>query len=185
MKDSVGINAAGSGLGHDITAVLDGNPYSTIILNDFFEPDIADSRNGEVRYTLGKLDEGHHTLTVKCWNIFNYSSSATIEFVVANDRTPQIGLFQAAPNPASQRTTLRVEHNLPEGIVSASIDTYDIKGCLVRSLTPTLGDCTLSCPWDFTASNGSLVPRGIYVARAVVTTTDGQRITQTSKIVRN
>ena len=185
MKDSVGINAAGSGLGHDITAVLDGNPYSTIILNDFFEPDIADSRNGEVRYTLGKLDEGHHTLTVKCWNIFNYSSSATIEFVVANDRTPQIGLFQAAPNPASQRTTLRVEHNLPEGIVSASIDIYDIKGCLVRSLTPTLGDCTLSCPWDFTASNGSLVPRGIYVARAVVTTTDGQRITQTSKIVRN
>ena len=185
MKDSVGINAAGSGLGHDITAVLDGNPYSTIILNDFFEPDIADSRNGEVRYTLGKLDEGHHTLTVKCWNIFNYSSSATVEFVVANDRTPQIGLFQAAPNPASQRTTLRVEHNLPEGIQSATIDIYDIKGCLVRSLTPTLGDCTLSCPWDFTASNGSLVPRGIYVARVVVTTTDGQRITQTSKIVRN
>ena len=185
LKDSVGINAAGSGLGHDITAVVDGNPFSTIILNDFFEPDIADSRNGEVRYTLGKLDEGRHTITLKCWNIFNHSSSETIEFYVINDRTPQIGLFQSAPNPAHQRTNIRVEHNLPDAILSATIDIFDMKGSLVRSLTPVQGDCVLTCPWDFTAGNGSLVPRGIYVARVVITSTDGQHLTQTTKIVRN
>ena len=185
LKDSIGINAAGSGLGHDITAMVDGNPYSTIVLNDFFEPDITDSRNGEIRYTLGKLDDGHHTLTLKCWNIFNFSSSATIEFYVANDRTPQIGLFQAAPNPASRRTTIRVEHNQPGAIQSASIDIYDIKGCLVRSVVPATCDCTLTYDWDFTAANGSLVPRGIYVARVAITTTDGQHLTQTAKIVRN
>ena len=185
LKDSIGINAAGSGLGHDITAMVDGNPYSTIVLNDFFEPDITDSRNGEIRYTLGKLDNGHHTLTLKCWNIFNFSSSATIEFYVANDRTPQIGLFQAAPNPASRRTTIRVEHNQPGAIQSASIDIYDIKGCLVRSVVPATCDCTLTYDWDFTAANGSLVPRGIYVARVAITTTDGQHLTQTAKIVRN
>ena len=185
LKDSVGINAAGSGLGHDITAVIDGNPYSTIILNDFFEPDITDSRNGEIRYTLGKLDDGPHTLTLKCWNIFNYSASATISFSVSNDRTPLIGLFHAAPNPASSRTTIRAEHNLPGTIQSATIDIYDIKGCLVRTVHPAVGDCVLSYNWDFTASNGALVPRGVYVARISLTTTDGQRLSQTAKIVRN
>ena len=185
LKDSVGINAAGSGLGHDITAMIDGNPYSTIVLNDFFEPDITDSRNGEIIYTLGKLDEGRHTLTLKCWNIFNYSSSTTISFYVANDRTPQIGFFQAAPNPASQFTTIRAEHNLPGAIQSASINIYDIKGCLLRTVTPATGDCVLTYNWDFTSSNGSLVPRGIYLARVILSTADGQRLSQTTKIVRN
>ena len=185
LSDSIGINAAGSGLGHDITAVIDNNPYSTVTLNDFFEPDITDSRNGEVRYTLGKLDEGPHTLTLKCWNIFNYSSTATVQFHVTNDRTPQIGRFDASPNPASQFTTIRVEHNLPAAIQSATIDIYDIRGALLRSVTPSTGSCVLAYRWNFTAANGSLVPRGIYIARVTLTTTDGNRITQTAKIVRN
>ena len=185
LFDSVGINAAGSGLGHDITAVIDGNPYSTVTLNDFFEPDITDSRKGEIRYTLGKLDEGRHTLTLKCWNIFNYSSSATIHFYVVNDRTPQIGRFDATPNPASDRTTLRVEHNLPYDITSATIDIFDIRGTLIRSVTPSTGSCVLNYQWDFTASNGCRVPRGIYIARISLTTSDGQLLTSTSKIVHN
>lgn len=185
LSDSIGINAAGSGLGHDITAVIDGNPYSSVVLNDFFEPSITDSRNGEVRYTLGKLDEGPHTLTLKCWNIYNYSASATIQFHVTNDRTPLLGRFDATPNPASHHTTIRLEHNLPAAVQSATIDIYDIRGALVRSLTPAVGLSVLSCQWDFTAANGSPLPRGIYIARATVTTTDGTLLTQTSKIVRN
>lgn len=187
FTDSVGINAAGSGLGHDITAVIDGNPYSTVTLNDFYEPDINDSRNGEVRYTLGKLDEGRHTLTVKCWNIFNYSGSATIDFVVANDRVPQIGLFTAAPNPAHDRTTLRVEHNLSGAVGAATVDIYDIRGNHLRhfDLAAGEGSCVLACAWDYTDGHGNLLPKGIYVARAVVASGDGQSLVQTAKIVRN
>lgn len=187
LSDSVGINAAGCGLGHDITAIIDNNPYSTVTLNDFFEPDILDSRNGEVRYTLGKLDEGYHTLTVRCWNIFNYSGSATIGFHVANDRTAQIGLFAAAPNPAHDRTTLRIEHNLTDAITSAIIHIYDIRGRHLRqvTLTPTSTTCVLTYPWDFTTDNGTLLPKGIYIARVLINTTDGQTLQQNTKIVRD
>ena len=185
LSDSIGINAAGSGLGHDITAIIDNNPYSTINLNDLFEPDINDSRNGELRYTLGKLDQGPHTLTLKCWNIFNYSSSATIQFTVANDRTPSLGQFTASPNPASSSTLLRIEHNLTTTIHSATIYIYDTRGSLVRTITPTIGPCTLSFLWNFTASNGSLLPKGIYAARALITTDNGTQLSQTAKIVRN
>ena len=185
LSDSVGINAAGSGLGHDITATIDNNPYSTITLNDFFEPDINDSRNGEVRYTLGKLDNGPHTLTLKCWNIFNYSATATVSFLVANDRTPSLGDFHASPNPAAQRTTIRAEHNLTSSVQSATLHIYDIRGTLIQSVSPTIGNCVISYNWDFTAANGSLVPKGIYIARITVTTTDGQQLAQTAKIVHN
>ena len=187
LSDAVGINAAGSGLGHDITATIDNNPYSTVSLNDFFEPDIADSRNGEVRYTLGKLDEGEHTLTLKCWNIYNYSGSATIRFRVANDRSKEIGSFTAAPNPAHDQTVIRIEHNQPGSITAAHIDIFDMRGSLVRQFDADTTDasCTIAIPWNFTASNGAILPRSIYVARVTLTTTDGSKISQIAKIIRN
>ncbi|MBO4599408.1 MAG: T9SS type A sorting domain-containing protein, partial [Bacteroidales bacterium] len=187
LSDSVGINAAGCGLGHDITAIVDGNPYSTVTLNDFFEPDINDSRQGEVRYTLGKLEEGLHMLTVKCWNIFNYSGEATVSFFVANDRRAQIGLFTAAPNPAHDRTTIRIEHNLPDQIATATISIYDIRGSLLRQIdiAPSDGATVLAYPWDFTSADGTALPKGIYIARCILTTTGGQTLSQNSKIVRN
>lgn len=187
LSDSVGINAAGSGLGHDITAVVDNNPYSTITLNNFYEPDIEDSRNGSVRYTLGKLDNGPHTLTVKCWNIFNYSSSATISFRVENDKTLMIGQFSSAPNPAHDRTTIRVEHNIPSDITTATIEIYDMCGRRVRTLspTPTDGCNVLAYNWDFTTDHGTPLPCGIYTARAIITTRNGEQLAQIAKIVRN
>ena len=187
LSDSVGINAAGCGLGHDITAIIDGNPYSTITLNDFYEPDIEDSRQGEVRYTLGKLDNGPHTLTVKCWNIFNYSGSATVSFRVANDRTAEIGQFVAAPNPAHDRTLLRIEHNLTDQIATATLTIYDIRGRQLchADLTPTDGSYVLAYPWNFTTDDGTALPKGIYVARCLITTTSGQTLSQNTKIVHN
>lgn len=186
LSDSVGINAAGSGIGHDITATIDGNPYSTVSLNDYYEPDIHDSRNGHVYYTLGKLTEGRHTLTLKCWNIFNYSGSATIDFVVCNDRRPQVGQFVAAPNPAHHSTSLRIEHNMVNMVQSVLIDIYDLRGSRLRQLAPAITDngCVIVGAWDFTTAGGAVVPPGIYVARAVLTTVDGQVFSQTVKIVR-
>ena len=185
LSDSVGINTAGSGLGHGITATLDGNPFSMVTLNDFFEPDLTDGRNGTVTYTMGKLDNGPHTLTLKCWNIFNYSGSASVDFYVVNDRTAEIGNFAAAPNPAHHRTTLRVEHNLTDCIANATLEIYDMRGRLLRTATPTAGSSVVRYDWDFTNGNGAEVAKGIYVARVTLITTRGEKLTKMTKIVRN
>ncbi len=187
LADSAGINAAGSGLGHDITATVDGNPYSTVILNDYYEPSIQDSRCGEVRYTLGKLEEGSHTLTVKCWNIFNRSASATIGFTVANDRQKQIGVFAAAPNPAHERTTLRIEHNADTALQRATVEIYDIRGARLRQLSAAGandGSCVIALPWDFRTEGGATVPSGVYMVRATLVTSTGDVLTKTAKVVR-
>ncbi|MCQ2282413.1 MAG: type IX secretion system sortase PorU [Bacteroidales bacterium] len=187
LRDSVGINAAGSGLGHDITATIDGNPYSTVTLNDYYQPNIRDSRGGEITYTLGKLENGRHTLTLKCWNIFNYSGSATIDFVVANDKLVQIGQMTSAPNPANDHTTIRIEHNMPAVLQHATVDIFDIRGNRVRQFftQPADNSCVVAIPWNFTSESGALVPKGIYIARATLIATDGTLITQTCKIIRN
>lgn len=187
LSDSVGINAVGSGIGHDITATIDGNSYSTISLNDYFETDLYDSRNGTIRYTLGKLSNGPHTLTLKCWNIFNYSSSKSIRFVVRNASTLQTSNLCIAPNPSSDRTTIRIEHNQPDSISSVTIRVLDRMGRCVKTFTPrnANGSCVIAVKWDFRGDNGFLLPKGIYTLQAVISTCDGQQSTQVSKIVRN
>ena len=55
----------------------------------------------------------------------------------------------------------------------------------MQSVSPTIGNCVISYNGDFTAANGSLVPKGIYIARITVSTTDGQQLAQTAKIVHN
>ena len=107
--------------------------------------------------------------------------------MVVNDRTKRIGQFTSAPNPAHDRTTLRIEHNLTNAVQSAIVDIYDIRGSHVRQFTPTLLDnsCVIAIPWDFRSDNGDQVANGIYVARVMLTTTSGEVLTQTTKVIRN
>ncbi len=188
LHDSIGINAVGSGLGHDITAVIDDSPNSLIMLNDFYEPDFYDSRGGTVRYTLPKLDNGLHTLTLRCWNIFNFSGSATLSFRVANHRKGEIGSFYCYPNPGRDYTLLRIEHNLAGHLSSALIEIYDMRGQLVRTLQPTPADGSPvlgPIRWDYRNSQGLLLPPGIYTARTLLTDTQGGQYREVTKIVRN
>ena len=85
------------------------------------------------------------------------------------------------------RTTLRIEHNQPGNLASAHLEIYDMRGSLVRQfdIEPSGSTCTIAIPWDFTASNGSKLPRGIYVAKAVLSNKSGKQQTQITKVVRN
>ena len=65
LKDSSGINTVGTGIGHDITAVLDNNSNKVFILNDFYEADTGSYQGGKVRFPLSMLDEGWHSLKIE------------------------------------------------------------------------------------------------------------------------
>lgn len=186
LSDKVGINAVGSGLGHDITAVLDGNDNNVVVLNDYYETDIHDYLRGHIRYPLTNLAPGRHTLTLKAWNIYNYSNSATVSFVVRSADTVAIGQFRCHPNPASGRAILLVEHNSPSAVTSAQIDIYDMRGQRVRTLRPAVSpDAYTAGPveWDLRTDAGSPVSSNVYLARATLTTADGTTLSATTKII--
>ena len=168
LEDSVGINSVGSGLGHDITATIDNNGNSIITLNNFYQPDLRDSRRGTVSYRLTDLSEGWHTLSLKAWNIFNHSNSATIKFFVQTADRPEVLSFFCHPNPASEKTSLRVEHNCPDAIDGITIEIFDMHGSKLREYKPVPIDGSyVSGPitWDFTDGHGHKVAPGIYLAR--------------------
>jgi flagellar hook assembly protein FlgD len=76
---------------------------------------------------------------------------------------------------------------MTDQIASASITLYDIRGRLLRqiNLSPTESTCVLTHTWDFTTADGTALPKGIYIARCILTTADGQTLSQNTKIVRN
>ncbi len=185
LHDSIGINAVGSGLGHDITATLDGNPNSIIILNDFYETDIDDEHKGTIRYNLSNLTPGRHHVSVKAWNIFNFSNTADIVFYVHGSDT-LTSAFSASPNPASQHSQLRMEHNAKGQITSAQLDIYNIQGQPVVSFNPSVSpDSYVIGPvdWNLRNSSGLRVAPGIYMARFTALTSNGEKIIQNGKII--
>lgn len=181
LSDSVGINAFGSGLGHDITAVIDDNPGSLVVLNDFYSPDIDNPLSGQLRYTFADIAPGNHTLTLKAWNIWGYSSTATIAFCVRPDDEPTVSALSVAPNPASTYARFRCEVSNTEAVTSSLLQIYSSQGALVCTFAPTpqpgsqvLGPVT----WDL-----SSVAPGIYLARLTVTLDSGETFQSTTKVI--
>lgn len=181
LFDSVGINAFGSGLGHDITAVIDGKPGSLTVLNDFYESDLNDLRRGTVRYPLEGIAPGNHTLTLKAWNIWGFSNTATIAFRVRTADTLEFCNMTVAPNPAKDYAVFRYETNGAASITSAVLQIYSPQGGLMYSTTPVVvpGSYVVGpVRWDL-----SQVSSGMYLARMLITTDDGATHQSTAKVI--
>ena len=181
LFDSVGINAFGSGLGHDITATVDKNSSNPIVLNDFYDADIRDSRRGTVRYPMSGLTPGSHTLTLKAWNIWGYSNTATVSFRVRGSDTTEYVALKVAPNPAKDYAVFRYETNKTADITSAVLQVYSQQGGLMLSIKPTVNEGSYvvgPVRWDL-----SQVSPGMYLARMLVTTADGETHQSTAKVI--
>lgn len=181
ISDSVGINAFGSGLGHDITAVVDGHTGSALVLNDFFTPDIDDSRRGTLRYPLEDIGYGRHTLTLKAWNIWGYSNEATISFYVRPTDTTQFASLTVYPNPVAGEATFRYETNHSVAIASAELQIFSPQGGHIATLTAAVEEGSYvvgPVRWD-----ASQAGPGFYLARMLVQTTDGETHQSTAKVI--
>lgn len=180
LYDSAGINA-GAGLGHDITAILDDNPGSLVVLNDLYQPDVELGGGGTVVYQFNNLAPGTHTLTLKAWNIFNLSATATISFTVRDADTLSLSDLNCWPNPASGSTSFMLEVNNTAKVASAELQIYSPQGQRVAAFTPAVSaDGYVVGPviWNL----GS-VPPGLYLARMIVVDTDGVSYQQTTKCI--
>lgn len=186
VRDSIGINAVGSGLGHDMTAILDNNANDLTVLNDFYEPDIEDPTKGYIRYTFSNLSSGWHTITFKVWNIYNYSSTESIRFYVHNSDTATTAAFKAYPNPADNYVMLSVEHNCNGSLKSATFEIFDRMGRCMKHLTPNPeGNSFVVGPilWNLRADNGARVPSGVYMTRCTIVTESGEKLVENGKVV--
>lgn len=186
LFDENGINYTGNSVGHDITAILDGNAQNTYILNDFYEAEQDDYKSGTVRFPLNNLNEGQHTLTIKAWDVLNNSSEATLNFVVKNNNEGALANVYNYPNPFTTQTQFMFEHNMPNENIYVSINIYTISGKVVktiRTMVNTPGTRVNNINWDGKDEYGEKLGKGVYLYKLSIKGTGGFSDSKLQKLI--
>lgn len=182
ITDDIGINASGTGIGHDITIVLDGEVVNTIVANDFFSagegngcinPSLLDYQKGSLAYPFRNLKAGQHQITFKVWDINNNSATASLNFVVKDEADSKLTLNRLLnwPNPFTDKTYIQFEHNCDD-ILDVNVQIYTITGKLVKTISTPVSAETFregyrtprtAIEWDGKDDFGNAVGKGTYI----------------------
>ncbi len=184
--DENGVNTVGSGIGHDITAVVDGNTSDKKVLNDHYESDLDTYKSGKVRYQLSELKEGGHTVDLKVWDVYNNSAEETLDFVVANSEELALDHILNYPNPFTTHTEFWFEHNQVCSFLDVRIQVFTVSGKLVKSFNrrvKTDGFRIDPIEWNGRDDFGDPLGRGVYVYKLSVQTPEGQKVEKFEKLV--
>jgi hypothetical protein len=185
LSDSTGINTAGTGIGHDITAVVDGNTRGTIQLNDFFESDPDRPNSGIVRFQLAAFEEGYHQILIRAWDVFNNSNEYLLEFRVVKKQELTLQHVLNYPNPFTSRTRFLFEHNRAGEDLQVTIQVLTITGKTVKTISRTIrtdGNRSDDIEWDGLDDHGARLGRGVYIYRLRVRTSDGRSVEKLEKL---
>jgi len=185
VADENGINTSNSGIGHSITAVLDGDNTQTIDLNDFYEADKDKFTSGKVLYPFFELEEGPHVLSVKIWDTYNNSTEGDIQFVVASAEKLVIENLINFPNPFQEQTEFRFNHNKPDEELEVNIQIFNLAGKLVYELnTPVYSGGFQTEPIPFNrGGNSHRISQGVYIYKIKVTSEEGQTAEETQRML--
>lgn len=182
LRDDVGINVSTAGIGHQLTAIVDGRTTYTG-LSDYYTPSADGTPSGVLNYPLEGLAPGSHTLELRVWDTSGNNTSKSIEFTVAEGLAPKIYDVYSDANPASSVANFYLRHNQPDSELNVTVTIYNLVGRPVWSGSAGgRSDMFLTVPvsWDLTDAGGRRVPRGIYLYRATITS-DGIHYETASK----
>ncbi|HEX8516145.1 MAG TPA: type IX secretion system sortase PorU [Bacteroidia bacterium] len=186
LKDENGINTVGNGIGHDVTAVLDANTENSIVLNDYYQADLNSYKSGNVRYPFTELAEGKHTLDLKVWDVYNNSSKAYTEFIVARSAELALSHVLNYPNPFTTRTAFYFEQNQCCQTLQVELQIFTVSGKLVKNFSQYIyaeGYRSNPIEWDGRDDFGDKIGKGVYVYRLKVKTSEGQTAEKFEKLV--
>lgn len=183
VRDDVGINLSSAGVGHQMTITLDGKKtYTDVSL--YYTPSADGTPSGSINYPLDNLTDGEHSLRLRIWDTSLNSTESEIRFTVRNGLAPTILETYTDANPASTEANFYIRHDRPDSQITVTVGVYTLMGRLVwQSSVSGRSDMFESSPvtWNLCDMGGRRVPRGIYVYRASITTSDGEIIDSASK----
>ena len=187
LQDANGINTA-SGIGHDIVAVLDGDESNPFLLNEFYQAEVDDYTKGKTHYKFRDLADGLHTLKLKAWDVYNNSSTAEIQFIVAGSGKLEISRVLNYPNPFVNYTEFWFNHNRPDETLDVQVQVFTVTGKVVwtknASLPPSGSYLSREITWDGRDDFGDRIGKGVYVYKITVKSAlTNQRVEKFEKLV--
>ncbi len=186
-----GINIVGD-IGHNITMVIDGNENEKIMLTDYFNYFEGNFKAGKVVYDFSTyknsvttqseesttdenlgMSQGNHQITIKAWDNFNNSSTATAYFTVVADDVLEIKNVFNYPNPFASSTNFTFALSLSCEI---KIKIYTLRGTLVQTLEDISGVSGLNqIFWNGLDREGDILANGVYLYKIIAKSTDQEK----------
>ncbi|MBK8847558.1 MAG: type IX secretion system sortase PorU [Bacteroidetes bacterium] len=185
LSDEYGINTVGTGVGHDLSAILDNDNQTTYTLNDYYQADLNKYNEGKVIYPLYKLSTGSHNLKLRAWDIFNNSSEAKIDFVVAENASLALNHVFNYPNPFTTRTKFMFDHNQACNTITVEVKIFTVSGKVVKEFNQIV-NCegyNQGIEWDGRDEFGDQLARGVYLYKLKVSNLDGKTAEKIEKLV--
>ena len=185
LSDKDGINVAGSGIGHDLELIIDGDMNKTYNLNEYFQYNFGDYCSGNVGYSLPELTSGEHKLLFRAWDVQNNSSTAELTFVVDARQEPLLQSVICTKNPATTYTQFIVTHDRNGSSMDVELEIFDTSGRKLWGKTesgiPT--DNTYTIDWDLTTSSGSRLRTGVYLYRVLISSNGSSQASEAKKLI--
>jgi hypothetical protein len=168
IKDQDGLNASGSGIGHDMQLTIDGDMNKTYSLNDYFTFDFGSYTSGSTCYSLPELTPGKHRLQFRAWDVLNNSSTVQLDFTVVKGLQPNVFNVSVTENPASAKTTFIISHDRMGSNVDVVIELFDMSGRKLwqHEESGVSTDSAYTVDWDLTVDGGRRLQTGVYLYRA-------------------
>jgi Peptidase family C25 len=202
LSDDTGINASGSGIGHDISFMLDGQVVNTIVLNEYYtagENKLCPPGNykpyqlGSVGFPLYNIKPGPHQITLKVWDLNNNSTTETLDFIVKDTGDQNLAINKPLnwPNPFTQKTYFQFEHNCDD-VLDVNVQVYTISGKLVKNIRQFVSSETYvegfrtpqrAIEWDGTDDFGDALAKGTYVYKLTVASTNASKCPGTATAI--
>lgn len=184
--DEGGINSAGSGIGHQMKAVIDGDWAGAISLNEFYTSDLDTYRSGTIRFPMEGLSEGEHVIEVIMWDVQNNQGRGSVAFTVVSGDAVAFDVVTAYPNPATQDVWFDVEHTAACESVKYRLDVFDLAGRRVHAAewdVKSPGFRIAPFRWDLRDGDGNAVKPGTYLCRIALETSSGEVTQHSERIV--
>ena len=185
LNDEDGINASGSGVGHDLELIIDGQLGTTYNLNDYFQYDFGSYTKGQVGFSIPALSYGQHKLLFRAWDVLNNSSTAELTFNVVKGLDPQLVSVDCSPNPAKTNTTFRIVHDRTGCEMNVKVDIFDTSGRHLWTYSengvPTNQVYTLN--WDLTTDGGRRLNTGLYLYRVSISSDGSNYSSKAQKLI--
>jgi hypothetical protein len=185
LNDEDGINATGSGIGHDLELIIDGEMSKTYSLNEYFQYDFGSYTNGNVGFSIPELSYGQHKLLFRAWDVLNNSSTAELTFEVDSKLEPSLISVICTHNPASSRTAFVINHDRTGSQMDVELEVFDTSGRKLwqHSETGLSTDNTYTIDWDLTVDGGRVLQTGVYLYRVLISSGGSTKATNARKLI--
>ena len=185
LNDEDGINASGSGIGHDLQLIIDGQMTTTYSLNDYFQYDFGSYTKGQVGFSIPTLAYGQHKLQFRAWDVLNNSSTAELTFNVVKGLEPQLVSVECSPNPAKTHTTFRIIHDRTGSEMDVKLELFDTSGrhLWTHSENGIPTDQAYTLDWDLVTDGGRRLNTGLYLYRVSISSDGSSYSSKAQKLI--